>query len=136
MDSRTKQAVARRRNIADAANGSTCRARVILYACLPVGSHSDEILASLRIYARARDWDVAAELVERAPIAEPMESRECWTRVRSMIEDREAEGIVVPLRRTLGYRPCERDKVNTWLAHNHAWVVAIHADPECTEVGP
>lgn len=121
---RTQADLARRRNLAYAASGSIQRASVLLYACLPSGD-TDQVLTQLRTYATARDWHVAAELVDRASISQPPTERPQWTTLKQLIESGQAQGIVTPARRMCGLRDPEQTQLDTWLATHNAFVVAV-----------
>lgn len=122
---RTQADRARRRCLADAAAGvGIQRAQVVLYACLPSGG-PDKVLAEMRGYADARDWVVAAELIDQVPIGEPTDGRPQWATLKGLIESQHAQGIVTPTRRMCGLRDPEQIRLNTWLAVNHAFIASV-----------
>lgn len=114
---RTPGDTARRRNLADAANGlpPTGRKRVALYACISDGRDPNDVLSELRTYAVARDWNVAAAVYDTGPM-DRVKDRHALTRVARMLEDGAVDGIVarseadVAASTRLG-----RTKLNAWL---------------------
>ncbi|MGP4090202.1 hypothetical protein [Streptomyces sp. KR55] len=121
---RTQADLNRRRNLADAAAGVIQRARVVLYACTPSGE-TDRVLDPLRQYAAARDWDVAAELVDAVSVTWPTAVRPQWARLVELIESQQAQGIVTPMRSMCGLGNHEQDELDTWLATHHAFIANV-----------
>lgn len=108
----------RRRSIANAAAGRTA---VVLYACTE-DPETARILAELRRYADARDWDVAREITDAAPLATPLDERQQWPTVRRLILEGRAEGVVAPTAHTRDDVPNERAELDTWLADRGAFL--------------
>ncbi|MFD9488034.1 hypothetical protein ACFWBX_29520 [Streptomyces sp. NPDC059991] len=114
---RTPGDTARRRNLADAANGflPTGRKRVALYACISDGRDPNDVLSELRTYAMARDWTVTAAVYDTGPLDRTTD-RYALTRVARLLEDGAVDGIVarseadVAASTKLG-----RSKLDAWL---------------------
>jgi hypothetical protein len=99
---RTLGETLRRRNLSDAASGFPARAAVVLYACIPPGQTRGDVVPRLRRYAEARDWDVAATVVDYTPTATPLERRPNWPQARDAISSGRARGIVTTSRLACG----------------------------------
>ncbi|WP_405749520.1 hypothetical protein OG232_04855 [Streptomyces sp. NBC_01411] len=120
---RTAQQRARRSGLAEARNGGLdaprgmTRVGVVLYACLTAGEEPAGTLATLRAYAAARDWSIAAEVIHQSAPGDDTGARDVWPRVAELIEGRLAQGIV-----TTAHLPGER--LIAWLAQHHAFAVS------------
>ncbi|WP_269859579.1 hypothetical protein [Streptomyces sp. RPT161] len=111
----------RRRSIADAA--TLPRPAVVLYACIQQSQDAEPVMEELRKFAAARDWDVAAELCERRPIATPLDGRPYWAYAEELIRSRRAQGIVTQLRAMCGYYTEDRDRVNDLMAEHQVFIL-------------
>ncbi|KUJ69204.1 hypothetical protein ACZ90_12705 [Streptomyces albus subsp. albus] len=94
---------------------------VILYVTTAGRADHHLRLARLRRYAAARNWDVRAEIISRAPLTLPMGRRPEWPRIERMITKGYAQGIVTPdlndVRHVDSYLT-----LRGWLDHHGAWL--------------
>lgn len=111
----------RRRHIADAASGFPARAAVVLYACVAPGQRQNDLVARLREYADARDWLIAATVVDHTTTATPLDSRPNWPQVKQLIVDGTATGIVTTSRRACGETE-SAPVLSEWLNTHHAFL--------------
>lgn len=117
---RTQGEQRRRRSIANAAAGRTA---VVLYACTEQFSGPAwHVFTDLRRYAAARDWQVAREILDAAPLSTPLDERPEWCKVRDLILDGSAEGIVAPETHARDDVPSEHSALSEWLAEHAAFL--------------
>ncbi|MFF7098473.1 hypothetical protein ACFY9A_39845 [Streptomyces rubradiris] len=91
---RTPGDISRRRSINDVASGFPSRTKVALYACIAPGLNQADVMEQLRLYAEARDWVVAGEVIDHTPTATPLDSRPNWPQAKMYITTGQACGIV------------------------------------------
>ncbi|WP_371604940.1 hypothetical protein OG345_40780 (plasmid) [Streptomyces sp. NBC_01220] len=118
---RTPGDITRRRSIADAAGGFPTRAAVVLYACIQPGQDEAAVTALLRRHAEARDWVVAAEVVDHTSTATPLDRRPNWERARLLITTGQARGIVTTSRAACADTG-DAPAVEEWLAEHQAFL--------------
>lgn len=106
----------RRRSIVSAAAGRTA---VVLLACTD-DPDSSNVLADLRLYADARDWQIAQIFVAPAPQSTPLDEWPEWDSARDLILDGRAEGVVAPA----PHVPDNRAALDAWLADRGAFLAA------------
>ncbi|UGY93713.1 hypothetical protein [Streptomyces gobiensis] len=119
---RTPHQVMRRRAIADASSGFQ-RTAVVIYVCVLPGGPESKMLQAARDYADARYWVPVVEVIDRAAVSLPLDSRTGWARVRSMIETGQAQGIVTATPDMCGGSPDERGQVAAWLRSHDGFAV-------------
>jgi hypothetical protein len=100
---RTPGDTLRRRALHNAAAGHT---RVVLYVCTTDKRATPlDIVAALRLYSEARDWEVAEVVLDAEPLSTPLDRREQWAAVRQRVTEQLAEGVV-----TLQGHACDTDE--------------------------
>ncbi|MEU9925128.1 hypothetical protein AB0H51_28235 [Streptomyces griseoluteus] len=118
---RTLGDTARRRVLVDAAGGFDDRASVVLYACIAPGQDQDDVLARLRRHAEARDWLVAAVVVDHDPTATPLDYRQNWWLAQEYVTTGQARGIVATPGTDRAGALCARPLAD-WLHDQHAFL--------------
>lgn len=117
----------RRRALHDA------RTTVALYACTESESETTAAtFETLRRYALAREWHVAVELLDHAPLESPLAERPGWARARDAITAREIEGVVA-----LHDQTCtgHNAQLLAWLAEHAAFLATVETSDERTTSG-
>ncbi|MCZ1009889.1 hypothetical protein [Streptomyces lydicus] len=117
---RTPAQTRRRQGLGNAAAGRTT---VVLYACVDgPRTSATAILAELRRFANAREWIVAGEILDSAPLSTPLDERPMWHSVREAIAKGRAEGIVAALDHTCDDVADTRAQLFDWLAEHAAFL--------------
>ncbi|WP_405759411.1 hypothetical protein OG234_13055 [Streptomyces sp. NBC_01420] len=110
--------IARRRRIADAADGYPARVTVVLYACVPPGTSEDDVVARLRRHAGARDWLVIGEVVDYTSTSTPLGFRPNWLgHARPLLTSGQAGGLVTTSRTDACFA-----ELPEWLQEQHAFL--------------
>lgn len=115
---RTPPSTQRRRNISDASSGFPERNRVVLYANIDDDSEPEKVLAQLRAYAEARDWDVPEGFthLDHGPACRSRRERPGWYEVSCLLREGAAEGVVAPAEAQIATSHLERREFCDWLA--------------------
>lgn len=123
---RTPAQKRRRQGLESAAGGRTT---VVLYACVEgPDATATTAFSELRRFANAREWLIAGEILDTAPLATPLDERPMWHSVREVISAGRAEGIVAAPNHTCDDVEGVRAELLDWLAEHAAFLATAHSD--------
>ncbi|MFJ1804481.1 hypothetical protein [Streptomyces sp. NPDC088180] len=99
---------------------------VALYAVVPLRAVENLVLDDLAAYAQDRGWIVPAgcAVADTGTLAQDLNGRSGWNRVRALATGRLIQGVVVPTLTHIAYRPAERDREQAWLRRQGLLIIA------------
>ncbi|NEA50483.1 hypothetical protein [Streptomyces sp. SID10815] len=125
---RTPASIQRRRNLANAASGFPERSRVVLYAHITDTTDPALLLAELRAFAEARDWDCSEEhhYFDIGLAGSTRRERPGWFEVSRLLREGEVDGVVAPSESHIVNSPSEQGEFRAWLATIQRFTGYLH----------
>ncbi|MER0429613.1 hypothetical protein [Streptomyces microflavus] len=99
---------------------------VALYAVVPLQAVANLVLDDLAAFAQDQGWIVPSgcAVADTGSLAQGLDGRRGWTRVRALATGSLIRGVVVPSLTHIGYRAVDADREQAWLLKQRLFVVA------------
>ncbi|MFE7002334.1 hypothetical protein ACFVBM_22620 [Streptomyces griseus] len=100
---------------------------VALYAVVPLQAVANLTLDDLAAYAQDQGWLVptGCAVADIGALAQDLDGRKGWNRVRALATGRLIQGVVVPSLAHIACHAADSDREEAWLLKQRLFVVAI-----------